>query len=158
MPRSPHEDTKTTPVASSDSCTITKGALDAILAHAAREQPGECCGVLLGQRLDIVDAVPVRNAADSPNRFVLDPKGHIDARRAARHRGLVVVGFYHSHPRSAPVPSATDLAEAFDHESLQLIVGRTGAAMEGRVFRFDRGVAVEIPLAIAGEAPPRMRG
>ena len=26
-----------------------------------------------------------------------------------------MVGAYHSHPRSAPVPSPTDLAEAFEH-------------------------------------------
>ena len=147
MPRSPV-----------DSCTITRGALDAILAHAERERPRECCGVLLGQGVAIVEAVPVGNIAESPARFELDPRGHIDARRAARRRGLVVVGFYHSHPRSAPVPSGTDLAEAFDDESLQLIVGSVGAVMVGRVFRFDRGAALELPLTIAGEAPARTTG
>jgi len=56
--------------------------------------------------------VRTRNISDVPAyRFQIDPGDHIDGRRAARARGLDVVGFYHSHPSSPPEPSARDRAE-----------------------------------------------
>jgi proteasome lid subunit RPN8/RPN11 len=65
--------------------------------------------VLVGTPREILEAVPSTNLADDPVRqFLLDPRVHIDARRDARRRGLAVVGFYHSHPHSAPEPSAAD--------------------------------------------------
>ena len=87
--------------------------IDEIAAHAREEIPRECCGVLLGKGTEIVESVRTRNLADDPNRYVLDPQGHIAARRAARRRGLAVVGFYHSHPDHPARPSQYDLDHAF---------------------------------------------
>lgn len=98
-------------------------ALTAITAHALDAAPGECCGVLVGRPDEVLEAVRARNLADSPARFVVDPQDHIAARREAQRRGLEVVGFYHSHPHSAPVPSPTDLAEAGYPDHLYAIVG-----------------------------------
>ena len=63
-----------------------------------------------------------RNASEDPARFVVDPEDHIRGRREARSRGLEVVGFYHSHPRSPALPSETDRAEASYPGYLYLIV------------------------------------
>ena len=71
----------------------------AIVRHAQETAPEECCGLLLGQGRDIVEAVRARNIADDPaTGFLVDPKDHVDGRRAARERGQEVIGFYHSHP------------------------------------------------------------
>ena len=78
-----------------------------------------------------------RNLSDDPNRFLLDPKDHIDARRAARARGLEVVGFYHSHPHSEPEPSIADLAEATYPGYLYLIVRPLAEGAKVRLVRFD---------------------
>src|SRR5262245_28744424 len=91
---------------------LHRAALEAILRHAERASPRECCGVLVGRDDEILQAVAARNVADDPNRYVLDPADHIAIRRDARAAGLAVIGFYHSHPHSAAHPSATDLAEA----------------------------------------------
>jgi desampylase len=57
---------------------------------------------------------PAANVADDPlRRYLIDPRDHLGAIREARARGLQVIGAYHSHPRSAAVPSATDAAEGF---------------------------------------------
>ena len=89
---------------------------EAILAHAHRASPEECCGLLLGQHDRIVRAVATRNAAhDRTRRFVVDPRDYFDAIRQARRESVEVLGVYHSHPRSAAVPSSTDRAEAFEH-------------------------------------------
>jgi len=102
---------------------VARAALDAIVTHAREAAPAECCGLLLGTRSAIAEAAPTKNVADVPrSRFVIDPKDHIEGRRDARRRGLEVVGFYHSHPRSAAVPSASDRAEASYPGHLYLIV------------------------------------
>lgn len=86
----------------------------AILAHAVKAVPEECCGLLVGTRNRIVEAVPARNIAeDSLSRYVIDPADHFAAMRDARRRSLDVIGAYHSHPRSAAMPSPVDAAQGF---------------------------------------------
>jgi desampylase len=91
--------------------------LDAIAAHARMERPRECCGLLLGSDDLIVEAVPLENvAADGMRRYQIAPADYLAQIKSCRQRGdIAVVGAYHSHPRSEPVPSPTDLAEAFEH-------------------------------------------
>jgi desampylase len=122
-------------------------ALDAIVRHARSAAPAECCGMLVGDAADIAEAVSARNIADRPaTRFLIDPADHLAALRAARQRGLDVVGFYHSHPRSDAAPSATDLAEASYPDHLFLIVGLGAAAPDIRLYRFDGGNFRPSPL------------
>ena len=119
----------------------------AIVAHAREVAPEECCGVLLGHGEAIVDARRARNVATSTEtRFLIDPKDHIDARRDGRARGLDVVGFYHSHPRSGAVPSPTDVAEAAYPGALHVIIGLGADPPEVRAFEFDEGNFRERPL------------
>jgi len=102
---------------------IKNAAVDAIVAHAREAAPAECCGLLLGHDGEVVAAVRTRNIAEQPStRFFVDPKDHIHQRREARNRGLDIVGFYHSHPRSPAEPSETDRAEAGYDNHLYLIV------------------------------------
>jgi proteasome lid subunit RPN8/RPN11 len=127
-------------------CTIAPGVLEAVTAHALGARPSECCGVLLGKEGEIVEAVRTRNLAQSANRFLIDPEDHINARRAARNRGLDVVGFYHSHPSSTGEPSATDLAEASYPDHLYLIVGLGSSPPEARLYRLGSSGFLELPL------------
>jgi len=92
--------------------------------------------VLIGTATAIVEAVRASNLADSPSRFLIDPQDHIRARRDARARGLDVIGFYHSHPRSDAQPSATDLAEASYEDCFYVIVGLTAETVDVRLYRF----------------------
>ena len=126
--------------------TITSVALEDIVAHAREARPAECCGLLLGGGTAVAESVRTPNVSDDPNRFLIDPQAHIAARRAARDRGLHVLGFYHSHPHSPPVPSVTDLAEASYPESLSLIVNPATNPPTIRLFRFVTGSFLEIPF------------
>jgi len=125
---------------------IRQEALDLIVAHARAETPAECCGMLVGSGASIDKAVRARNIAARPTRFLIDPKDHIDARRAARDDGREVLGFYHSHPRSPAWPSPTDVSEAAYPDSVHLIVSLEGGAAEARLFRIAHGSAIELPL------------
>ena len=128
---------------------IRRTALDAVLAHARETSPSECCGILIGSGTRIDETTPARNLAKGTSRYLIDPADHIAARRAARSRGLEVVGFYHSHPRSAAWPSPRDLAEATYPEAVYLIVSLVDSGAAARLFRIDQGVASELPLTTA---------
>jgi proteasome lid subunit RPN8/RPN11 len=106
--------------------------LEAVLAAAA---PEEGCALLLGQRdpWRIRCVWPCLNAwepaSERRRRFALDPREQLLAQKWARARGLVVLGSAHSHPLSAPVPSALDRSLAFG-PTLMLILGPAAAAGE----------------------------
>jgi len=70
-----------------------------------------------------------------------------------RGGGGNVIGAYHSHPRSAPVPSPTDLEEAFA-EFLYIIAGPVdgSAHLELRAYRLQAGRFEDVPLVVAGRA------
>jgi proteasome lid subunit RPN8/RPN11 len=108
--------------------------VDRVVSHARQAAPAECCGLLVGTVSRIVDAIPTRNIADSPSRFLIDPKDHIDGRREARGRGLDVIGFYHSHPHSPARPSARDRDEFGYPDHLYLIVSLLVDPPELRMF------------------------
>jgi proteasome lid subunit RPN8/RPN11 len=127
--------------------SIARSAWDEIHAHAARDTAHECCGLLIGREQSIVESWPARNVAASPAvRYEIDPQDHFAAVRRARAIDLDVVGAYHSHPRSAPIPSPTDLVEAIA-DFLYVIVGPTGdAPWQARVFRLREGNFEELTL------------
>ena len=142
--------------------TIAREALDVLVAHAREAAPAECCGLLLGADAGVVEAVRTRNIADDPrSRFLIDPKDHIDARRDARTRGLEVVGFYHSHPRSPAVPSPTDLTEATYPEHLYLVVSLVDEPPEVGLFQLDESSGrrfLRRPFITAGDARVTTKG
>jgi proteasome lid subunit RPN8/RPN11 len=126
---------------------VSDGVIEHVVRHTREAVPEECCGILLGTGDRIEDARRGRNSSDQPTvRFVLDPRDHVAAIREARGRGLTVVGFYHSHPRSAAVPSETDRAEASYPGQLVLIVGLAGEPADVRLYRFADGNFLEVPF------------
>jgi desampylase len=135
---------------------ISAGALAGVLRHAREAAPEECCGILLGRvdagAISIAEAHPARNIADRrETRFAIDPADHFAVIREARRRGLEVVGFYHSHPRSAAEPSETDRLEAGGSGDLWLIVGASAGGPDVRLFRALAGNFLPIALVTAPE-------
>lgn len=94
---------------------VPRSLADAVVAHAKSTFPVECCGVLAGTLVDGVGTVaarhPVRNDLASPTAFSTNAKDLLAATRAIRAAGHVELAIYHSHPTSAPVPSARDVAD-----------------------------------------------
>lgn len=120
--------------------TVTRHAIEGVLAHAREAAPRECCGLLVGRPGEICEAVRTANLADDPvRRFVVDPRDHIAGRRAARDRGLSVVGFYHSHPKTPAEPSLTDVAEAGYDDHLYLIVSLAADPPDLSLFLLEGG-------------------
>jgi proteasome lid subunit RPN8/RPN11 len=94
-----------------------------IIDHARAEAPKECCGLLIGRGHLIDEAVRSRNLDARPGtRFEVDPRVHVAAIRRLRGTDRSVIGCYHSHPSSPPVPSESDIAEAWYPDFLWIIV------------------------------------
>lgn len=122
---------------------IVQSQLDTIYRHGERTYPHECCGLLLGPspasgerpgERCVTEAFPMRNAntATPHNRFDFDPQEHLAAQRAARERGLDILGFYHSHPDHPARPSQFDLDHAAWPGYSYLIVSiRQGRSLPG---------------------------
>lgn len=126
---------------------IRQAILDEILAHALEEAPDECCGLLIGTAEGVSRSVRARNVRASPTRYQIDPRSHFAAIRQARAVGLEVVGAYHSHPASPPLPSPTDLAEATYPEFLYVIVSPSAPSSQGfRAYRLAERNFQEVEL------------
>jgi proteasome lid subunit RPN8/RPN11 len=123
---------------------LGRRAHDDIVAHAREDAPAECCGLLVGAGESVTESVRTRNLSANPNRFEIDPADHIRVRRECRARGVDVLGFYHSHPRSAAVPSASDLVEARYPNHLYLIVSVRSDRAEVRVYRLENDGFLEV--------------
>lgn len=118
-----------------------------MLAHAREEAPRECCGILIGREDAIGRSVRARNLDATTTRYLIDPEDHFAAIRGARAEGLEVVGAYHSHPSSAPVPSPTDIVEANNSSDfLYVIVSPVGDDV--RAYRIERGAFTPYPLTL----------
>jgi proteasome lid subunit RPN8/RPN11 len=135
---------------------IARGVLAAIERHARAERPRECCGVLIGMPGRVTAVRPVSNLADDPDRFELDPQGHVAAIRDTRGTAFTVVGFYHSHPHSPPIPSPRDLAESTYPDAVYVIAGvpadaAPDAPFDIRAFFLRDGGFAEIPLEVTDD-------
>ena len=87
----------------------------AMVVHAERTYPNECCGAMLGRisgdKKTVIEAVPLENAfkGEQGERYELRPEDLLAADKAARDRGLDLIGIFHSHPDCDAYFSQTDL-------------------------------------------------
>jgi proteasome lid subunit RPN8/RPN11 len=97
--------------------------------------------------------IPCANvAADPVRRYEIAPVDYFRQIKRCRSMadGHYVIGAYHSHPKSAPEPSETDLAAAF-HDFLFLIAGpvREGSQIDIRAYRLIGSVLEPVNLLTA---------
>ena len=123
--------------------------LDEIVAQARAEAPNECCGIVATRDGEAVELFKTRNAAASPLRYEIDSKDLLHAYTAIDDAGLDVGIIYHSHTRSAPKPSQTDINLARFPDAVYLIVGVQDPGREElRAWYIDDGKVVEAPLEV----------
>ena len=122
--------------------------LDEIVAQARAEAPDECCGLVGTRDGEAVRLLKLRNAAASPLRYEIDPKDQLRAFEELDEAGLEIGIIYHSHTRSAPEPSQTDINLARYPDSLYMIVGVAGPEDDVRLWRIADGQVAEAPFEV----------
>jgi proteasome lid subunit RPN8/RPN11 len=127
---------------------------DELMRHARAELPNEACGLLSGS-LEAGRATgfhPARNAEASPLRYNVHPEDLIRITFAIEDAGEELVAIFHSHTRSAAVPSATDRRTAMYPDPFYLLASLSEPdappARALRAWRIYRGQAFEVPLTI----------
>ena len=127
---------------------IRRSLLDEMIEHARAEAPNECCGMVAAVDGRAVAVHPATNTARSPLRYEMDGREQYRLQTAIEDAGQELGAIYHSHTRSAPLPSQTDINLAFYPESLYVIVGLKSQEPEVRAWRIVDGQVSEAELVV----------
>ena len=137
-----------------------RAALDRILEAHAEARGREPCGLLLGtrdrggRRLSVAEAVTVENVHPSPGAgWRMAPEAQLEASRDGRGRGLEIVGTWHGHLASPPIPGRAD-AEGYREARIPgtpprvlVIVGKgSGPFPLVRAWQGAKGALRELPI------------
>ncbi len=125
-----------------------------MIAHARRESPLECCGLLAGRVKDgtavITDRYKIDNAASSPTEYETDARQLLEAFRSMRERGIELLAIYHSHPTAKPVPSRRDIERnTYGTSVMHLIVSLAEAEPSVRAWWLDEADYREGELVVS---------
>ena len=88
------------------------------------------------------------NAAASPLYYELDGREQLRIQNEIEDAGLDLGAIYHSHTRSDPYPSQTDINLAFYPDSLYVIVGVAKEEPEVRAYRIVDQQVQEVSLQV----------
>ena len=129
---------------------IDAALLERIVAHARRDFPNECCGMVGvrdGRALAVHEAI---NLAASPLRFEVEGREILRAQDAFEAEAAELGAIYHSHTRSEPYPSQTDINFAAGWPGVEWLI--VGVPREGeptvRSYRIDDGVVTEVEVDV----------
>lgn len=137
---------------------LTHEQARAIVDHARSEAPNEACGVIAGRGTVTHEVIPIANVADDQQHtYVMDEQSLVTTLISIEKRGLELVGFYHSHPNSDPIPSPTDIRQATYPATPYLIVSLKGseARLSAWLMRYGQVTPVEVYVGV--ESPPESR-
>jgi len=81
--------------------------------HANEQNPYEACAILLGNKdekiWETTEIYLSENIEKSEINFTVSNEQLLEGYKMAEEKGLDVVGIFHSHPKSLPSPSNTDI-------------------------------------------------
>jgi proteasome lid subunit RPN8/RPN11 len=128
---------------------ISRSMVEEVVAHAREEAPNECCGMIAARDGEAVAVHRARNAQASPLRYEIDGRDQFRILDTLEREGLDLGAIYHSHTRSAPVPSQTDINLArLWPDPLYVIVGVADEEPDVRAFHIRDGRVDEAALEI----------
>src|SRR5918911_3190195 len=118
---------------------IARELYEEIIDHARAEAPNECCGMVASRDGAAVRVYRATNAAASPLRYEIDGAEQYRIQMEIEDAGLDLGAIYHSHTRTEPYPSQTDINLAFYPDAHYVIVGLAGEEPEVRAFTIRDG-------------------
>jgi proteasome lid subunit RPN8/RPN11 len=132
---------------------IAAELLDQIVAHALEIPREECCGVVAvapsggGEKL-ATQVYRAENIHASALKFEIGPKELYGLNETIEEQGWEIGGIYHSHVRSEPYPSQTDIGFAAGWPGLEwIIVGlASGEQPKVRSYVIDGARVDEVAL------------
>jgi proteasome lid subunit RPN8/RPN11 len=126
---------------------LDQGQYDEMLQHVTADVPLEACGLLAGSNGRVGKVILVRNQAQSPVRFVMDPYEQLQALEWIDAQGLNLIGIFHSHPAGPETVSPTDIKEAA-YEVVHLVWSCLKGRWTLRGFWIQDGQAQEVTVSV----------
>lgn len=142
-----------------EALVVPPAAASAVRRVLEEAYPREGCGVLLGEVGDgrrVVTGVQAaaNRWAERADRYRVDPELLVRLLTEEDEGGPRVLGFFHSHPDGAPVPSPTDLDHAWPWYHYLIVPVYEGRARAGRAWELQDGRFMERDLVRGEEAAP----
>ena len=128
---------------------IAPELIERIVAHARRDFPNECCGMVAVRDGRAVSVHEAENLAASPLRFEVDGLEVHRTIEEIEDSGGELGAIYHSHTRSEPYPSQTDINFAAGWPGVEwLIIGLRRGSDEVvlRSYTIDDGRVSEVEV------------
>jgi proteasome lid subunit RPN8/RPN11 len=130
---------------------IDAALLERIVAHARRDFPNECCGVIAVRDGHAMAVYEATNVQASPLRFEVDPLEVLRIDNAIEAEGNTLGAIYHSHTRSEPYPSQTDIGFAERWPNVEWLIVGLGRDEEPTIRSYlidDDGVVQEVEVQV----------
>jgi proteasome lid subunit RPN8/RPN11 len=137
---------------------LSQSAQTDLIQHAKTGYPEEVCGLLVGRGEQISRVIPTENGAtDKRSGFLIPQQALNHHLPQIRAEGLRLIGFYHSHPNTAPIPSPTDVRELDNGLKLpHILVGVTYQHIELKAWLIEYGQVTPVEVIIgefSGDEP-----
>jgi proteasome lid subunit RPN8/RPN11 len=94
-----------------------------MVAHAVADAPDECCGIISSREGEAVEVFQMENIFHTPFKYQMDGKELYRVVMGIDDAGLDLGIIYHSHTRSEPYPSQTDINLAQYPDAIYVIIG-----------------------------------
>ncbi len=135
--------------------TLPRAMVDQVLAHARRDHPDECCGVIAGRDGVATRLFAMANAERSPTGFVFDPQEQLRVWRAMDDADEDLLVVYHSHTMTEAYPSRTDVRWSANTPGAHwLLVSTRSDDDEVRAFLIAAdGTVAEEPVEVVDDPP-----
>jgi [CysO sulfur-carrier protein]-S-L-cysteine hydrolase len=143
---------------------ISKELLDELMAHALEDPANEVCGVVAVEAAEragdgtgsgdagarALRVLRARNRYASPLKFEIEPRELLALSNACDELGELGA-IYHSHVRSAPYPSQTDINFAANWPGVEWVIVGLAAheAPEVRSYLIEHGQVREVALEVS---------
>jgi proteasome lid subunit RPN8/RPN11 len=128
---------------------ISQALVDDMVAHARADDPNECCGLVSTRDGEGVVLHRATNVHHSPLKYEIGSDEMYRISMALDDDDLEVGIIYHSHTRSAPYPSQTDVNLARYPDAVYVIVGLAGSEPEVRAYEIRDGQVAEAELEVS---------
>ncbi|MDX2075159.1 MAG: M67 family metallopeptidase [bacterium] len=129
---------------------LSHSAQTDLIQHAKTGYPEEVCGLLVGHGEQISRVIPTENgASDKRNSFLIPQQALNQYLPKIRAEGLNLIGFYHSHPNTAPILSPTDVRELDNGLKLpHIVVGVAHHYIELKAWFIEYGQVTPVEMII----------
>jgi proteasome lid subunit RPN8/RPN11 len=132
---------------------ISKQLLDEVAAHALEDPGNEVCGLIAvtgeGERT-ATTVLRATNIHASPMKFEIDPMELLRLHNEIEDGGRALGAIYHSHVRSPPYPSQTDVNFARSWPGIEWLIVGLAADREPELRSYlidvESGAIEEVPI------------